>query len=142
MNDAVTSQQISDPKYFAHTFYNQFCVQSFYVLNIFGPKISLHDYGSPSLFLPMLFLRSPWKIIFHIGTLCSHTHLRRFPEPQHFFTAEWQNWDFGITIIFYLVIKTSWKFLCILFGFCSIQILNFNAKKQFCKYVKNCQKMR
>ena len=69
-------------------------------------------------------------------------HMRRFPEPQHFFAAEWQNWDFAIAIIFYPVIKTSWKFLCILFGCCSTQILNFNAKKQFCKYVKNCLKIR
>ena len=22
-------------------------------------------------------------------------HMRRFPEPQHFYAAEWQKWDFG-----------------------------------------------
>ena len=50
-------------------------------------------------------------------------HMRRFPEPQHFFAAEWQKWDFAIAIIFYPVIKTSWKSLCILFGCCSIQLV-------------------
>ena len=25
-------------------------------------------------------------------------HMRRFPEPQHFFAAEWQNWDFTIAM--------------------------------------------
>ena len=31
------------------------------------------------------------------------THISRFPEPQHFFAAQWQNWDFAIAIIFYFV---------------------------------------
>ena len=65
-----------------------------------------------------------------------------FLSHNIFFAAEWQNWDLAILIIFYLEIETLWKFLCILFGCCSTQILNFNAKKQFCKYVKNCLKIR
>ena len=28
-----------------------------------------------------------------IHTYTASTHMRRFPEPQHFFAAEWQNWD-------------------------------------------------
>ena len=27
-------------------------------------------------------------------TLKAEIHMRRFPEPQHFFAAGWQNWDF------------------------------------------------
>ena len=68
--------------------------------------------------------------------------MRRFPEPKFFFAAEWQNWDFAIAIIFYSVIKTSWKFLCILFGCCSTQILNFNAKHNVANMLKNCLKIR
>ena len=67
--------------------------------------------------------------------------MRRFPEPQHFFAAEWQNWDFAIAIIFYPEIRTLWKFLCILFGCCSTQILNFNAKKNFAKFFKIVRKL-
>ena len=67
-------------------------------------------------------------------------HMRRFPEPQHFFAAKWQNWDFAIAIIFYPVIRTLWKFLCILFGCCSTQILNFNAKNFFSKMLKIVRK--
>ena len=27
--------------------------------------------------------------------LPENVHMRRFPEPQHFYAAEWQKWDFG-----------------------------------------------
>ena len=68
-------------------------------------------------------------------------HMRRFPEPQHFFAAEWQNWDFAIAIIFYPAIRTLWKFLCILFGCCSTQILNFNANNNFANMLKIVRKL-
>ena len=47
------------------------------------------------------------------------------------FCRKWQNWDFAIAIIFYPVKRSLWNFLCILFGSCSTQILNFNAKEIF-----------
>ena len=75
-----------------------------------------------------------------VHVLVLFNHMRRFPEPQHFFAAKWQNWDFAIAIIFYPVIRTLWKFLCILFGCCSTQILNFNAKIFFSKMLKIVRK--
>ena len=57
-----------------------------------------------------------------------------------FFCWKWQNWDFAIAIIFYPAIRTLWKFLCILFGCGSTQILNFNAKKNFAKILKIVRK--
>ena len=79
-----------------------------------------------------------WSPIFLYDRILSH--MRRFPEPQHFFAAEWQNWDFAIAIIFYPAIRTLWKLLCILFGCGSTQILNFNAKKNFAKILKIVRK--
>ena len=57
-----------------------------------------------------------------------------------FFCWKWQNWDFAIAITFYPVIRTLWNFLCILFGSCSTQILNFNAKKFFLDMLKIVRK--
>ena len=68
-------------------------------------------------------------------------HMRRFPKPQHFFVAQWQNWDFAIEIILYHVIKVLWNFLFILFGCCSTQVLNFNAKTNFANISKIIQQL-
>ena len=57
-----------------------------------------------------------------------------------FFCWKWQNWDFAIAITFYPVIRTLWNFLCIIFGSCSTQILNFNAKKIFLDMLKIVRK--
>ena len=57
-----------------------------------------------------------------------------------FFCWKWQNWDFAIAITFYPVIRTLWNFLCILFGSCSTQILNFNAKIFFVNMLKIVRK--
>ena len=57
-----------------------------------------------------------------------------------FFCWKWQNWDFAIAITFYPVIRTLWNFLCILFGSCSTQILNFNAKIFFSKMLEIVRK--
>ena len=48
--------------------------------------------------------------------------------------------DFSIAVVFYLVIKTSWIFFCILFGFCHTQILNLRAKINFANMLKIIRK--
>ena len=62
-------------------------------------------------------------------------------QPQHFFAAGCLFADFAIAVIFYPVIKTLWKFVCILFAFCHTQILNLRAKINFANMLKIVQKL-
>ena len=63
-------------------------------------------------------------------------------QPQYYFATGCLFADFKIAVIFYPVIKTLWEFLCILFGFCHTQILNFRTKINFANILKIVQKSR
>ena len=60
-------------------------------------------------------------------------HVAGSSQPQHFFAAGCIFPDFAIAVIFYPVIKTLSKFLCILFGCCYTQILNLQICQKLSK---------
>ena len=80
------------------------------------------------------------KIAYIFWLRCSLCPYEEISWATTFFCWKWQNWDFAIAIIFYPVIRTLWNFLCILFGCCSTQILNFNAKNNFVNMLKIVRK--
>ena len=67
-------------------------------------------------------------------------HMAGSSQPQHFFAAGCLFADFAIAVNFYSVIKTLWKLLCPLFGFCHTQILNLRAKFNFANMLEIIRK--
>ena len=67
---------------------------------------------------------------------CMALYMAGSSQTQHFFAAGCLFADFAIAVIFYPVIKTLWKFVCILFAFCHTQILNLRAKINFANMLK------
>ena len=63
-------------------------------------------------------------------------------QPQHFFAAGCLFSDFAIAVIFYPVIKTLLKLLCIKLRCCHTQMLNLRAKINFANMLKIVQKSR
>ena len=60
-------------------------------------------------------------------------------QPRHFFGCRLHFADFAITLIFYSVIKSFWKFLYILFGCGHTQILDF---ENMLKIIQKSRKLR
>ena len=65
-----------------------------------------------------------------------------FSQQQHFFAAGCIFADFAIALIFYPLIKTLWKSMCILFRCCNTQILNLRAQINFANILKIIRKSR
>ena len=63
-----------------------------------------------------------------------------FTQPQQKYAGTGENCYIAIAVIFYSVIKTLWKLLCLLFGFCHTQILNLRAKFNFANMLEIIQK--
>ena len=80
------------------------------------------------------------KFVTEFAKTCKH--MAGSSQPQHVFAAECVFADFASAVIFYPVIKTLWKLLCLLFGFCHTQILNLRAKFNFANMLEIIRKFR
>ena len=63
-----------------------------------------------------------------------------FTQPQQKYAGTGENCNIAIPVIFYPVIKSLWKLLCLLFGCVSTQILNLRAENNFANMLKIVQK--
>ena len=77
---------------------------------------------------------SYFKAASHIDVI-SHIkaalHMGSFPHPMQYFAAADENDDFVIAVINFQLNQYFWKFLCYLFGYENINILNMKANENF-----------